>query len=81
LADGGYCTQACASDAECPASAACIALERNDEPVGSFCVPKCGDGSPGNGECPVDRGIAAGCAIKINQARRQTYVCLPRWAY
>jgi hypothetical protein len=74
-ADGGYCTRACAADADCPSNAACLSF---GEELGNLCMRHCGDGTPNSGSCPINRGTFTTCRTREDVAGQITFVCVPR---
>ena len=71
----GYCTHACAAHEECPGNASCVRFPGVD---GFFCGVHCGDGTPGSGSCPENRGVATRCNnLESVDGRGLKYICEP----
>jgi hypothetical protein len=71
----GYCTYTCDSHEDCPGNASCVRFPGQE---GFFCGVHCGDGTPGSGSCPENRGVATRCNnLESVDARGLIYICEP----
>ena len=71
----GYCTYACEDHEDCPGNSSCVRFPGRE---GTFCGVHCGDGDPGSGPCPENRGVATRCRnLEAFDARRLINICEP----
>ena len=72
----GYCTMdQCSLERPCPEGSSCVDFPGQ----GYFCGRHCGDGNPGSGGCPVNRGLALSCQSMADlSGRRLISICAPR---
>lgn len=71
----GWCVQDCMSDADCPASTACVNVDCNQAGgCRPACVPTCPDGSCRVGTCrsmpnAADMDSTDACSVKLSDGR------------